>query len=192
MSYTVKNKEIARLIIQMASHDQQARKLAAKDFSFWKEVKKVDRKNIERFKQIINQFGWPTTSLVGKRASHLAWLLAQHADSDVEFQEQCLELLVIAVKNKDAKKPEVAFLMDRVLVNNKKPQLYGTQFYADKNGKTIPKPIKNLRLLNMRRKEMDLDSFVEYRKQNQNWRRYRGVTKTNLGSIKRSIKRSYE
>lgn len=165
MSRTVKNKEVARLIIQMANRDQQARKLAAKDFSFWKEVRKTDRKNIKRFKQIINQFGWPTISLVGKRASHLAWLLAQHADSNVEFQEQCLNFLIMAEKNNDARKQEVAFLTDRVLVNKGKPQLYGTQFYVDKNAKMLPRSIKNINLLEQRRNIMGLESFADYRKQ---------------------------
>lgn len=41
-------------------------------------------------KKIVKKHGWPGISLVGKKASVGAWLLAQHADRDLRFQKNVL------------------------------------------------------------------------------------------------------
>lgn len=46
-----------------------------------------------RLAAIIDAHGWPTRELVGKQASSAAWLVAQHADSDVALQRRALDLL---------------------------------------------------------------------------------------------------
>ena len=46
----------------------------------------IDKQNNAELKRIIREYGWPTISLVGKKASSNAWLLAQHADKDQKFQ----------------------------------------------------------------------------------------------------------
>ena len=66
------------------------------------------------------------------------------------------------MKDDEVTKKQVAFLTDRVLVNKGMSQIYGTQFYVDKNGKIIPKPIFNFPHLDDRRKIMGLGSFKEY------------------------------
>jgi len=47
---------------------------------------KIDIKNTESLKKIIKEIGWPNIETVGKKISHYAWLIAQHADHDVKFQ----------------------------------------------------------------------------------------------------------
>jgi hypothetical protein len=52
---------------------------------------------IERLKEIIDELGWPTfeqgghqhdpRALVGKKGEDAAWLIAQHADLDPQFQQ---------------------------------------------------------------------------------------------------------
>jgi hypothetical protein len=55
----------------------------------------------------------------------------------------------------------LAYLEDRVLINEGKPQLYGTQFhFAD--GKLQPRPITNKEHLEQRRKSVGLKSFADY------------------------------
>jgi hypothetical protein len=60
---------------------------------------------------------------------------------------------------------EKAYLTDRILVNNSKKQLYGTQFYRDKRGVLIARPIKNKDNLDKRRKAVGLESFQKYSKE---------------------------
>ena len=55
--------------------------------------RQVDRRHTSRLKAIIAQYGWPTYSMVGREGAVAAWLMAQHADHDVAFQQQCQLLL---------------------------------------------------------------------------------------------------
>lgn len=161
----MKNKKLAMQILEMVKIDQRVRKAYEKNLSLAKKMKAVDRANFLKMKKIIRKFGWPTVSLVGRKASRLAWLLIQHADNDVRFQGSCLRLMRRTVKDKDngGLKTAIAFLTDRVLVNKGKPQIYGTQFYKDKTGKLGPISIKNVKTLNARRKKMGLEDFKLYK-----------------------------
>ncbi len=90
-----------------------------------------------------------------------AWLLVQHADHDVVFQRACLKLIEQAAKNGQAHNSDVAYLTDRVLVNEGKPQLYGTQFHVVK-GVRQPRPLHDPENVDRRRKSMDLSTIKEY------------------------------
>ncbi len=136
----MQDKKLTQEILTMARLDQAVRKSGG-------EITVVDQKNLTRMKQIVSDFGWPTISLVGKKASHMAWLLVQHADEDLKFQKHCLNLMKEAIKKKEVMLPDIAYLTDRVLVNQGKLQIYGTQFY---------KPIKDWQNLNARRIRMGL------------------------------------
>lgn len=145
---------IASEIIQMSERDQAMRKSSTWDSS-------VDIENTKRMKEIIEQIGWPTISKVGERASDMAWLLVQHADLDRQFQQMCLELLK-AQPAGEIKPANIAYLEDRVRVGDKRPQLYGTQFYTDEKGTFGPKPIEDLDHIDERRKAVGLGTMAEY------------------------------
>ena len=124
----------------------------------------IDRKNIVRLKAIIQQLkSWPTISLVGSVAAMDAWLLAQHADEEPEFQKHCLALMKALPKG-EVKLSNLAYLEDRVRVNAGRPQLYGTQFLrvGDSFG---PQPIEDPAHLDERRAAAGLGSFKEYEEQ---------------------------
>jgi hypothetical protein len=101
----------------------------------------VDHQNTQRIKEIIAEIGWPTISKVGNEASHAAWTIVQHADHDVPFQADCLQLLK-EVPPYDINPENLAYLEDRVRVNQGRPQLYGTQFYQT-DTQHIPYPIED-------------------------------------------------
>ncbi|MEX0918350.1 MAG: DUF6624 domain-containing protein [Candidatus Paceibacterota bacterium] len=132
-----------------------------------RELKAVDRENTVAMKKIIKKYGWPGKSLVGSKGASQAWLLVQHADHDLNFQLKCLELLKKAAKSEEIDKKNLAFLTDRVLVHQKKKQIYGTQFKSlkTKTGLTLkPFPIKSPQKLDQLRKSVGLGSFVAYKK----------------------------
>lgn len=85
----------------------------------------TDRERTGRLQEIVDEHGWPTLSMVGKDGATAAWVIAQHSDFDVELQEAFLGLMHDAGDDVDAS--EVAYLEDRVAVNNGEPQRYGTQ-----------------------------------------------------------------
>lgn len=83
--------------------------------------------NAARLKEIIREYGWPGNSLVGRHGARAAWLIAQHADFDLPFQQQCLKLIEGAHLLGDVDGHDLAYLTDRVAEAERKPQVYGTQ-----------------------------------------------------------------
>lgn len=149
--------DIASEIDAMAKVDQDMRRQSIEENGSWDDT--VDAKNTERMKVIVAQIGWPTVSRVGKESSSNAWLIVQHADLKVDFQEQCLALMKqqpdgeVALRN-------IAMLEDRVRVNRKQPQLYGTQF-RQINGEHKYLPIEDESNVDERRKKMGMESLQE-------------------------------
>jgi len=133
------NKSLKKKIHKLAKKDQLMRKKEGFDI-------KIDIQNTEELKNIINRYGWPDNNLVGKKASHEAWLIAQHADHDLNFQKNCLKIINKKVKKNLVDKKDLAYLTDRILVNQGKPQLYGTQFYVNKDKKFIHRPIRDKKI----------------------------------------------
>jgi len=160
-SEIVKCPVIAAEIAQMYEADQAKRKR-------WEQQKRnviseedvaLDEKNTERMKEIVSEIGWPTASKVGKEGAHHAWLLVQHADHDVDFQLHCLELMKEASAN-EVDKTDIAYLEDRVRVNQGRGQLYGTQF-MQKNNQHIPRPIEDEKNVDKRRSEVGMGPLQE-------------------------------
>lgn len=148
---------IANELIEMVRVDQDMRNKAVKDMSLWDNS--IDRRNTARLKQIVGEIGWPTISKVGKEASHDAWLLVQHATEDINFMKKCLEFMK-ASKTGDVSPADIAFLEDRLLTMEDKPQIYGTQFNTV-NGVTKPFPIEDPEHVDSRRASVGLDTFAE-------------------------------
>jgi hypothetical protein len=86
---------------------------------------------------------WPTKARVGPDAAQGAWLIAQHADTQLDVQRVALALLRVAVAEGGAGASgarELAMLEDRVAVNEGRPQTYGTQIAEVADGKPVPWP----------------------------------------------------
>ncbi|MDD2656251.1 MAG: hypothetical protein PHQ18_01630 [Patescibacteria group bacterium] len=145
---------------RMFNTDQEARTNNVPEVTL-----KTDQENTQRLKEIIDRIGWPTKSKVGENSAHYAWLLAQHADQDLEFQKKCLELMKQEQKE-EVQQEDVASLEDRTLVAEKKPQRYGTQCSIE-NGilylpKKTPTEIFEPENLDKRRAEMGMEPFAEH------------------------------
>ena len=57
------------------------------------DISEMDRQHTKELEKIVDKIGWPTPELVGSDGSSAAWLLAQHADLNPEFQKYVLTLL---------------------------------------------------------------------------------------------------
>lgn len=153
---------LAKEILMMATEDQRIREMIRVD-STKKLDTDLDRKNAARLREIILEIGWPTIARVGKKASHAAWLIVQHAVHDLEFQKQCLALLK-KLPEHDFQKSEIVYLEDRIRVAEDGTQQYGTQFYTDQDGELRPRPIDDIPHLDTRRLAMGLEPFADYEK----------------------------
>jgi hypothetical protein len=154
--------ELHRELLAMTAEDQAAREawIRSNSADDGMRVREIDTKNTARFKEVIAKHGWPGYRLVGKAGANAAWLLAQHADADHDFQKLCLDKLDAAVAAHDASAADRAYLYDRVAVAEHRKQRFGTQFA---NGE--PAPIEDEANVDERRAAIGLPSMADYRKQ---------------------------
>jgi hypothetical protein len=125
-------------------------------------LERVDLENTARMKAIVDAHGWPDASRLGEQGAHHAWLLVQHADQDVEFQERCLVLLRAAVEQGQASARDLAYLEDRVAMHRGRPQRYGTQFVSGADGELRPHPIEDEAHVDERRAAIGLPPLAGY------------------------------
>jgi len=147
-------------LLEMRRVDQAARRGEAIPELEGRDVRDVDAVNTARMKEIVAEHGWPTVRLVGEDGSRAAWLLVQHADADPAFQRSCLERMR-ATEPGQVSPVDVAYLTDRVLVNEGEPQIYGTQFWSP-DGELVPRPIRDPSKVEALRAEVGMTSMQEY------------------------------
>ncbi|HEX6882965.1 MAG TPA: DUF6624 domain-containing protein [Planctomycetota bacterium] len=147
--------------------DQEARRALMSggtiDMELAHRLEAIDADNTAWMKTLVARHGWPTLAAVGPEASGNAWLLVQHADQDVAFQEHCLALLEAAVARGQAEKKHLAYLHDRVAMHRGRPQRYGTQF-RQVDGKLEPYTLEDPARVDEWRAEAGLGTLAEYRK----------------------------
>jgi hypothetical protein len=120
-------------------------------------------KNLNVVKTYFNDNGFPGIKENGKEASLNFWLIVQHGDHDVKFQNKVLKAMRKEVNYKNVSLRNFAYLYDRVKKNKNKPQLYGTQI-SWTTGKPLPYNLKNPKEVNGRRMKMELEPIEDYLK----------------------------
>ena len=114
-----------------------------------------------RLADIVKAKGWPGRTLVGDDGAHAAWLVLQHAPP--ETQRAMLPLVRAAVAKGDARPSDLALLEDRVLADQAKPQVYGSQLaWPPAGGLPTLKPIENPACVDVRRASVGLEPLAEY------------------------------
>ncbi len=102
------------------------------------EMEAVHRRHNVRVRAIIDAYGWPGSSLVGADGCRAAGFIVQHAILDHDLQRCCVGLLQAAVDGGEAEPSMLALLTDRVLMEEGKPQVYGTQYVGVDGGGIEP------------------------------------------------------
>ena len=123
---------------------------------------RADSQNLVRVSAILDKYGWLGPDVVGARGSITLWGVVQHADQQPKLQEKYLALMRKAVDAGVADKDLLAYLEDRVLVNEGKPQLYGTQLVRNDHGIYEPNPIVDPDQVDVRRAAMGLEPLKYY------------------------------
>ena len=125
------------------------------------EMEQLHADNAAALEAILNEHGWPGVSLVGEDGAEAAWLLAQHAISRPGFQRRCVRDLRKAVAAAEAPGWQEAYLTDRIRMNERRPQVYGTQFDWNADGELSPWQIEAPAEVDKRRTEVGLVSLAE-------------------------------
>ena len=130
----------------------------------WESFKdSVFRTHQKRLAEIFKKYGFPGYNLVGKEGSGHFWLMVQHSDHDPEFQQRVLEKMKIEVDKENAEASNYGLLVDRVNLNNGRPQIYGTQVtYNTEICQAYPKNLADSATVNERRKSIGLPPIEEY------------------------------
>jgi len=123
------------------------------------ELRAVDMSNTSRIKEIIREHGWPGPNLVGHDGTAAAWLLVQH--STIEFQREMLPIVKEAYTAGTLSGGNYALLFDRVLVNEGKAQVFGSQGKWN-DGVLGLHPIEDEVNVDKRRAEVGLGPLSEY------------------------------
>ncbi len=118
---------------------------------------KEDHRNQELVISIIEKCGMPTLNEVNQEQMNAIWLGLQHTES--KYRIKYFPLIEKAVKNGDLNKEHYALMKDRILMDEGKPQIYGSQI---KDGKLYD--LEEPETVNKRRKEMGLGPIEDYLK----------------------------
>ncbi len=174
-STTVINQNLRRELLRMQQEDQKYRtrigniekmslppeEKQKRASVLWEKQEKIDQRNIKRLAQIIEKYGWPSRSLIGKEGSVTAFLIVQHAD--LAYQKKYFPLLKEAVSKGEADPDDAALLEDRILMFEGKKQLYGTQLRFNEVTKQMELwPIEDEERVDARRASVGLEPIAEY------------------------------
>lgn len=133
---------------------------AAADTGFLRATLGLDSILTGGLRRIVDEYGWPTRSMVGQAAAGSAFLIVQHSPVDA-FQREMLPRLESAAAADEAAASDVALLTDRLRTRDAKPQIFGTQFHIV-DGVLEPYPIEDLANLDVRRARAGLTPMSEY------------------------------
>lgn len=167
--HPVANPALRQELLRRVKQDQAIRNELIKkgiehpDKTLFARMEAIDVNNTARMKIIIKRHGFPGPELVGKDGTEAAFLLVQHAD--YEFQKQVLPLVRKAYEAQKLSGQNYALLLDRVLVKEGKPQVYGTQakpFDQWKGHEPVLEPIEDEANVDKRRAEVGLFPLSEY------------------------------
>lgn len=154
---------LAAELVAMATADHQASVHANSDDPAEQlEWRRLTAQHGDRLNEIMDEVGWPTADLVGEEGARAAWLIAQHADRQLDVQRRALRLMEQAVAAGIAGPRELAFLRDRTLVNEGRKQIYGTQIAGLRGGAPVPWPCEDPQRMDALRVEVGIEPFDEY------------------------------
>lgn len=132
----------------------------------WQLQTKADSGNLIRIEEIIKQYGYPGKTLVDSPANESAFMVIQHST----VIDKYLPLIKSAAEKKELPFRLYAMMLDRSLMYQGKPQVYGTQgkgFQAldSTTGKRkftmIIWPVQNAATVNERRKAAGFSDTIE-------------------------------
>jgi hypothetical protein len=130
----------------------------------------IAKENYSIMQQLLEEYGWPKYSMVGKIAADAPLLVINHHESDsvrikylARIKQSCLD--------KEGSCMEYAKIQDRILVSEDKLQIYGMQFRYNAERNLEPFPIIDPEYVDQRRAEIGLEPLKKYlkRKINYNW-----------------------
>ena len=160
------NEALRKELIALAEKDQELLQSVKDsgelmDDEYHPKLRRLHEENTRRAKEVLSEGGWPAISQVGEDGSDAMWLIVQHSVLEPEFMLSCVPVLERLVKAGEAKGWQLAFLQDRALMLQEKPQIYGTQHVLDTNGELRPYELADPDGVDKRREAVGLEPLEE-------------------------------
>ncbi len=156
-SEKIRMRYVKMLMDTMPKYGYQSKQVATIN----KKIEKLDATDLATFLEYEKTYGFPQTSIYGAKASNAAFLIVQHSNPAM-MQKYFKTIKKLAAKN-EAALPNVALMEDRILMDKKEKQLYGTQYVsattATGTDTMYVYAIKDIKNIDKRRKKMGLGSF---------------------------------
>lgn len=164
------DENLRRELLAMRENDLATREKLAKTGELFDgynaEMEAVHLKNAARLEELIDEHGWLGKSKVGEDGAEAAWLIAQHAISKPDLQRRVLKILQTEAARGEVSLWQAAFLEDRILFYEGKPQIYGTQFNWNTRDAMSPNEIFEPEKIDERRARAGLSvPYSEYIKE---------------------------
>ena len=164
--------DLQKRLLQMVEEDQAVRnKLFQASPDKEKEIQQsleaMDRKLTAELKGIVQEHGWPTIRLVGIKASQAAETILNHSP-DHGFQRELIPKLIGMVEQDEILGHDLAHIIDKVMLSEGKPQLFGTVFRFEGEF-MIMEPVQDPEHLDERRARYVLPPMKEYLKMMQSF-----------------------
>jgi hypothetical protein len=124
-----------------------------------------DSINLRIVTHIIDTYGWLGPDSIGPGGSSALWTIIQHSDLDV--QQKYLPVMRDAVQHSRASASDLAYLEDRVALQEGRKQIYGTQFQLNTKTNTYSfAPIEDELNVDKRRAAVGLEPLEDYAREN--------------------------
>jgi VWFA-related protein len=127
---------------------------------FNKRVGEAGSRNNARLCEILKEFSWPSSALVGKDGVAAVFYLIRNS-RQLDLQVALLPVVIAAVKQGEGEKKQVADLVDRMRVDSGMKQLFGTQVKVS-NGFLVLAPIEDEAHVDDRRKQFGMSPLAEH------------------------------
>jgi hypothetical protein len=131
-----------------------------------KKMESADSSNLVRIEKIIKHYGYPGKSLVGTPTNEAVFFVIQHSPKIKQY----FALIEDAAQRGELPFIRFAMMQDRLLLQEEREQLYGTQIYSlltvnptskKDEWRTFVWPIKDPELVNEKRKQAGFNQTLE-------------------------------
>ncbi len=150
----------------MQRADLELRDQLATDGTLWdgynERMAALHRQHNRRLRDILSEYGWPASTIVGEDGAEAAWLLLQHAILDPRLMREAAKRVERTVQAGDTEPRYLASLVDRICVLEGRPQLYGSQHDWDESGNMSPLPIEDFANVDARRASVGLGPLAVF------------------------------
>jgi hypothetical protein len=120
------------------------------------------QQNLDRLHELIDQCGFPYIDKTSHQAYKGAILTILHSGL-IDLMTETLKIIENAPLGA-VEKRDMAYLIDKIRILQKRPQVYGTQYLINLEGVVTFVEIEDIANINRRRELFGMETFEEYKK----------------------------